>query len=247
VRLDQDLGKLFAHLDAKVGKGNYVVALSADHGVAPIPEQMEKTGADAGVLRLAAIHEAAEKALEQFNYPKPAVARVSSADVYFAPGIYARLKEDRPAMQSVIAGIRAVPGVLEVYRDDELSGRPATGSPARSAESLSYFPERSGDLLIVPKPYWLLDWTPLPAQRAYGTGHGTPYNYDQHVPLFLMGWGIQPGEYYAAATPADIAPTLAALCGITLSPRDGRILADAFSKPRTARTSAGASATSRKP
>jgi predicted AlkP superfamily pyrophosphatase or phosphodiesterase len=49
VRLDQDLGDLFANLDKKVGRGNYVVALSADHGVVPVPEDMQKTGVDAGV------------------------------------------------------------------------------------------------------------------------------------------------------------------------------------------------------
>jgi predicted AlkP superfamily pyrophosphatase or phosphodiesterase len=48
VQLDKDLADLFAHLDAKVGRGNYVVVLSADHGVVPVPEDMQKTGADAG-------------------------------------------------------------------------------------------------------------------------------------------------------------------------------------------------------
>ncbi len=235
VRLDHDLGELFAHLDAKVGRGNYVVALSADHGVAPIPEQMEKTGADAGVLHLDEIQEAIEKVLAQMAYPKPAVARVSSADVYFAPGVYARLKADPSAMEEVLAAVRAVPGVREVYRAEELSGRPATNSPTRNAEALSYFPGRSGDLLIVPKPYWLLDWTPRGKERNYGTGHGTPWNYDQHVPVLLMGWGIRPGQYFNHATPADIAPTLAALCGITLATRDGHVLADALTASAPAR------------
>src|SRR5439155_13349213 len=63
VRLDKDLGNLFAHLDSKVGRGNYVVALSADHGVVPIPEDMQTTGADAGLLRLPELQERIEKAL----------------------------------------------------------------------------------------------------------------------------------------------------------------------------------------
>ena len=228
-RLDRDLGDLFAHLDAKVGKGNYVVALSADHGVAPVPEQMEKAGVDAGFLHLADVEAAIEKALEPLNYPHPAVARVASADVYFAPGVYARLKEDPAAMRAVLDAVRGVPGVREVFRAEELAGRPATKDPFRSAESLSYFASRSGDLLIVPKPYWLLDWTPAGNERSYGTGHGTPYFYDQHVPVLFMGFGIKPGEYFGAATPADIAPTLAALCGITLSTRDGHALGQALS------------------
>ena len=229
-RLDKDLADLFAHLDVKVGKGNYVVALSADHGGTPIPEQMQKAGVDAGMLSLPAVHKAVEEALKPFSYPSPAVSTVSSADVYFAPDVYAKLKQDPAAMQAVLAAIRSVPGVLNVYRDDELRDRPPTKNPLHKAESLSYFPGRSGDLLIVPKPYWLLDYTPAGAQRTYGTGHGGPYYYDQRVPLLLMGWGIQPGEYPAAATPADIAPTFAALVGITLSSRDGHVLSDALAK-----------------
>jgi predicted AlkP superfamily pyrophosphatase or phosphodiesterase len=81
---------------------------------------------------------------------------------------------------------------------------------------------------MVPKPYWLMDSTPMGKTRPYGTGHGTPYNYDQHVPILLMGYGIRPGEYYREVTPADIAPTLAALCGITLASRDGHVLAEAL-------------------
>jgi hypothetical protein len=46
-----------------------------------------------------------------------------------------------------------------------------------------------------------------------------------------MGYGIQPGDYYREVTPADIAPTLASLCGITLAPRDGHVLAEALAKP----------------
>src|SRR4030095_6978558 len=74
IRLDKDLGELFAHLDAKVGRGNYVVALSADHGVVPTPEDMQKTGADVGVLHVPQIQEKIEKALEPFNYTRPAAA-----------------------------------------------------------------------------------------------------------------------------------------------------------------------------
>ncbi|GAC1680244.1 MAG: alkaline phosphatase family protein [Candidatus Acidiferrum sp.] len=230
VRLDKDLGELLEHLDKKVGRGNYVVALSADHGVVPVPEDLQKTGADAGVLHLPELQERIEKALEPFNYTKPAIARTSGSDVYFSRGIYERLKSDAAAMRAVMDAAQAQPGVAAVYRAEELQDRPATKSSLRDAFSAGYFPGRSGDLLIVPKAYWLLDSTPMGKNREYGTGHGTPYNYDQHVPLLLLGYGIQPGEYYGNATPADIAPTLASLCGITLAPRDGRVLAEALKK-----------------
>jgi predicted AlkP superfamily pyrophosphatase or phosphodiesterase len=230
VRLDQDLGELFATLDNKVGRGNYVVTLSADHGVVPVPEDMQKTGADAGVLHLPEVQERIEKALEPLNYPKPSVARISGSDVYFVPGVYEKLKGDAAGMNAVVDAAKSAPGVAEVYRAEQLADRPATQSPTRRAMADSYFPGRSGDLFIVPKPYWLMDGTPAGKARSYGTGHGTPYNYDQRVPILLMGYGIESGEYHGGVTPADIAPTLASLCGITLAPRDGRVLGEALAK-----------------
>jgi predicted AlkP superfamily pyrophosphatase or phosphodiesterase len=231
VTLDRDLAELFAHLDKKVGRANYVVAFSADHGVVPIPEDMAKTGADAGVLHLPELQEKIEKSLEPFNLAKPAIARIASSDIYFAPGVYDRMKDVGDALQAVSDAALSQPGAAAVYWAEEVQGRPATQNPIRSAIANSYFQGRSGDLVIVPKPYWLVDGTPAGKTRTYGTGHGTPYNYDQHVPILLMGYGIQPGDYYREVTPADIAPTLATLCGITLAPRDGHVLAEALAKP----------------
>jgi hypothetical protein len=195
---------------------------------------MQTTGADAGVLHLLEVQEHIEKALDSFNFAKPAVARITGSDVYFVPGVYEKLLHDHAAMQAVLDAALAQPGVAAVYRAEEVAGRPATQSPTLRAFANSYFPARSGDLFILPKPYWLMDGTPAGKTRSYGTGHGVPYNYDQHVPVLLMGFGIQPGQYFQPVTPADIAPTFAALCGITLSSRDGHILAEALKKPTEA-------------
>jgi predicted AlkP superfamily pyrophosphatase or phosphodiesterase len=230
IRLDEDLADLFSHLDAKVGRGNYIVALSADHGVGPIPQDMQSTGADAGVLHVQEVQERMEKALEPFNYKKPAVARITNTGVYFSSGIYDRLKTDALAMRAVLDAIRTEPGIAGVYRAEELQDWPDTHSPMRSAEAASYFPGRSGDLLLVPKPYWVISGLPAGKGRDHGAGHGTPYGYDQRVAALLMGWGIEPGTYFGRISPADIAPTLAALCGITLSSNDGRVLAEALMK-----------------
>ena len=228
IRLDKDLGNLFAHLDQKVGRGNYVVALSADHGVVPTPEDLQQAGFDSGLLHFPELKDKIDKALAPLNYPKPSVAFVNGSDIYFAPGIYDKLLHDHSAMQAVIEAALSQAGVAAVYRADELANRPATQSPLVRAFALSYFPGRSGDLFVVPKPYWLMDSTPAGQKRSYGTGHGVPYNYDQRVPVLFMGFGLQPGEYFQSITPADIAPTLAALCGITLAPHDGHVLSEAL-------------------
>jgi hypothetical protein len=177
------------------------------------------------------LQERIEKVLEAFKYRKPTIARINGSDIYFAPGVYENLQHDRAAMQSVLDTALSQPGVAAVYRAEELRDRPATQSPTLRAFAYSYFTGRSGDLFILPKPYWLVDGTPAGKTRSYGTSHVSPYNYDQHVPVLLMGFGIQPGQYFQPVTPADIAPTFAALCGITLSSRDGHILSGALKKP----------------
>jgi len=230
-RLDKDLGELFAHLDKTVGRGNYVVAFTADHGVVPIPEDLLKTGMDAGWLNVEEVKQHIEKSLEPFSFPKPALAEVGAGDIYFTPGTYDKLKADPAAMRAALDAIESFPGVAHVYRAEQLEDRPATQSPLRAAEADSFFKSRSGDLLIVPKPYWPWDFSSSGKPRQYGTTHGTPYYYDQRVPVLFMGFGIQPGEYFQAITPADIAPTLASLCGITLASRDGHALAEALRKP----------------
>lgn len=231
IRLDRDLAALFAHLDRSVGRGNYVVALSADHGVAPTPEDIQSTGVDAGILRLTEVQERIERVLGSFDYPHAPVARITSNDIYFAAGVYERLKADPKAMAAVLEAIKGTPGVEAVYRAEDLADRPATHNPLRDAAATSYFAGRSGDLSIVPRAYWFVDHAGEPRAGGHGASHGTPWNYDQHVPVLFMGFGIKPGQYFDAITPADIAPTLATLCGVTLASRDGHALGEALLTP----------------
>jgi predicted AlkP superfamily pyrophosphatase or phosphodiesterase len=226
--LDRDLGTFFDHLDKSVGRGNYVVAFSSDHGVAPIPEELHKKAVEAGRLNVEEVKSRIEQALEPLHFTTPIVSEIGGANVFFSPGTYAKLKSDPPALQAVLEAIQSSPGVAHVYQAEEVEDRPATQNPMRSAEAAGYYKSRSGDLLIVPKPYWVFDYSKPGKPVRGGTSHGTPYYYDQRVPVILMGWGIRPGNYFERSTPADIAPTLAALCGITLSTRDGRTLQEAL-------------------
>jgi len=230
VHLDGDLADLFAHLDKKVGRGNYVVALSSDHGVVPTPEDIQKTGIDAGIFRLTDLQERMEKALEPFHFSKPAIAQIATNEVYFSADVYEKLRENDKAMRAVLDAALAQPGVAAVFRAEDVQNRPATQSPIQAAVANGYFPRRSGDLFIIPKPYWFMDRSPANKARSYGTSHSTPYNYDQHVPILLMGFGIRHGKYFDPVTPADMAPTLAVLCGITLATRDGHHLVEALQK-----------------
>jgi predicted AlkP superfamily pyrophosphatase or phosphodiesterase len=229
VRLDRALGRLLARLDARVGQDKYVVALSADHGVPPIPEEMKAAGFDAGWLNTNDAEARIEKMLEPYATGKPAVMEVGEGDVYLAPSVYERIRRDPDGMRAVTKSFATIPGVARVFRGEALVNRPASDDPFLRAAVTSFFPGRSGDFFLILKPYWQPEFIGRDGRRGYATTHGSPYVYDQRVPILLAGFGIRRGEFLNAATPADIAPTLASLCGITLAARDGRVLSEALS------------------
>jgi predicted AlkP superfamily pyrophosphatase or phosphodiesterase len=225
-RLDRTLGRLLAHLDARVGRGRYALALSADHGVAPIPEQSKADGLDAGRLEPAKIAERVSEALVPFLGAGRHVADMNYTNLFFASGVFEKLLENPAAMQTAIATIAAEPGVLRVIRAETLKDAAATGDPVMRAAALSYHPVQSGDLIMIPKPYWIAS---LDAST-----HGTMQPYDQRVPVLVYGAGVKGGVYKAAATPADIAPTLARLAGVVFPETDGRPLVEAMVRDETA-------------
>jgi predicted AlkP superfamily pyrophosphatase or phosphodiesterase len=113
--------------------------------------------------------------------------------------------------------------VARVLWAPDLASTTATDDALIVRARKSYMAGRSGDITLVVKPNWMTAST--------GTTHGSPYDYDTHVPIAFMGAGIAPGKYPAAATPADIAPTLAALTGIKLPHADGHALREALAAP----------------
>jgi len=227
-RLDKDLGELLTHLDHKVGRGNYVVALTGDHGVSPIVEDLQQAGIGAPVISIPALQERIEKALEPLHVVSPAIAKMTGNDVYFASGVYGELQKNPAAMQAVKDAVMSVKGVAAVYSADDLKDGQRSLFNPRNAAELSYYPGRSGDLYVLQQPFGEFDGDNDPVGSKKGASHGTPYYYDQRVPILMMGFGVKHGEYFDPATPADIAPTFAALTGITLSTRDGRALSEAL-------------------
>jgi predicted AlkP superfamily pyrophosphatase or phosphodiesterase len=220
IRLDRTLGDLFAGLDRLAGPGHYVVALTADHGVAPIPERQQQLGVDAGRIPNATVLNAVEEVTTSVLGSGKHVARLINGELYFESGVYSGLRQRPGALRAVQTAVEAVPGVSATFTRDQLAGsEPVAGSVSRQLAA-GYFERRSGDLFIVLRPYWLFG-------TGAGSGHGTVYRYDTHVPVLLMGQGITAGEYLTPASPLDIAPTLAFLAGITLPHAQGHVLADA--------------------
>ena len=221
-RLDVALGELFDALDARVGRGRYVVALSADHGVSPIPERAVAEGIDAGRTMRDSLPADLEALLTERHGPGPYVASLEGWDLYFVPGVYETLLNRPGDFDAVLGLIKRAPGMWRVYRADQLRQGNNTADPITRAVGLSFFEGRSGDLILIPKPYWI--------GQGYAATHGSPYHYDTRIPVVFYGAGIAPGHHSTASTPADIAPTLAHLAGVTLPEPDGRILIEALAQ-----------------
>ena len=226
-RLDRTIGSLLAHLDRRVGAGRYVVALSGDHGVSPIPEQITAAGLDAGRQPRGPIGEIVETVLGQAFGAGKHIARLSGGEIYLAPATAARIREAPAVRAELVEKLSALPGVARVFFADQLANRRPADDRDALAAALSFVPGRSGDIIVVARPNWFFVAGDGSLQPGSAATHGTLADYDRRVPLVLYGFGIRPGEQLRAVTPADIAPTLAFLCGVTLAKPDGEVLAEA--------------------
>jgi predicted AlkP superfamily pyrophosphatase or phosphodiesterase len=214
-RLDNTVGLLFDRLDAIVGKDQWVAALTADHGVTPIPEQLVAEGKDAGRINGGALVDAIEQTLKPALGEGRHVTVLNTNDIYFEPGIYDKMLKSRHLTTAVVAAIASRPGILRVFRSEEIRGAANSRDPLLRAAALSYVPGRSGDLVFATKPGWMIS--------AAGTTHGSANADDQRVPMLFYGRGVKPGRYQDPATPADLAPTLAALSGLAMNAEGHRL------------------------
>jgi arylsulfatase A-like enzyme len=219
-RADVAIGRLLDVLDHEVGRERYVVAWSADHGVARIPEQVVAEGGQAG--RLGSLSQLATGLLQWTLGPGRHVGLGDGSELALTPAALARLREKPEVKALLMSALAAAPGAAKVFDREMLSGTDPTVDPDLKAWRLSFVPDRSGDFAVVMKPGWVYD--------ALGANHGSQNPYDQRVPVGLFGAGIRQGLYTTAATPADIAPTLAALAGISLPDAQGRVLTEALER-----------------
>lgn len=211
--VDQAIGRLLSHLDASVGPGGYVVAFSTDHGVSPVPESLGDAG---GRLVSAEIRKIVEAALDEAWGDAAHVVDVIGSDVYLSDTARARLAGDAAGIAAIRARLGAHRAVVEVMTARELERASESADPMTRARGLSYFPGRSGDLLVVLRENF--------TSSTDAASHGTEHAYDRRVPVILFGTRFERGRFSGAASPLDIAPTLAGLTGVTLDRAYGRSL-----------------------
>jgi predicted AlkP superfamily pyrophosphatase or phosphodiesterase len=208
--LDADLGAFLAVLD-KTGV-DYVVTLTADHGGMDLPER----------ARLQGVPDAAriDPALKPNAMGKRVAAEMGLADSVFAsdwyltPSVPAARRAEALAIAERI--LRASPQVAEVFTAAEVAAHPLPSGPAEGWSILdrqraSYFPGRSGDLMVTLKEHI----TPIadPVSGSVAT-HGSAWDHDRNVPILFWWKGIAPEDRADSAKTVDIMPTLASLIGL---------------------------------
>ncbi|HTU20591.1 MAG TPA: alkaline phosphatase family protein [Gemmataceae bacterium] len=213
LRTDIIVRELLVTLDRQVGKGHYLLVLTADHGVCPLPEATRRRG-DAALrintttlLKKAGVHLSAT-----FHVPAEDNRWLETNGapwLYLNRALLARRHLKQSEVEAALAGwLARQPGILRAYtRSQLLAGIPAEDAIGQKVLR-SFFPERSGDVCLIVKPNYLLTtW-------LTGTNHGTPHAYDTHVPLLVYGAGVRPGVRREAVTPLAAAGILARAIGI---------------------------------
>lgn len=209
LHLDRALQDFFADLDAKVGKGRYVIVLTSDHGFMPVPEYSQSIGKGGGRLStselLARINAEVSK-----TFGPGAWLRGSSGNGFLLnhPLISER-KVDAKALATAIRDLmRQEPGIAQAWLKAEVKAGLPAGTPFADLLQNHLIDDLSPDIITVQARYWQY------GSRQSGTTHGTPHDYDTHVPLMVHAPGYPTGQVDTRVAVNDIAPTLAKMLGI---------------------------------
>ena len=207
LRFDRAVEKLLQDLEKKFKPGELVVAFTADHGAAPIPEEAMQKSLLAGRVRKGIVKDTVQKALSQFYSTQGEwVAALEDPSVYISPKMIAQSKAD-PAQVEEVAGraVLEIPGVIGYFTRTQMMRGWVPPTDVATAVVRSYFPSRGGELVLVMAPFYF--WGKY-GEKEQGTSHGSFYRYDTEVPMVFWGQPFHPGEY-GVIDQVDFAATLA--------------------------------------
>ena len=210
LRLDKDLGDFLNFLNEKVGEGQYLVFLSADHGAAHVPAFLKEHKVPAGNVNINGMFTEMNKSLKEKYGVDELVADMVNYQVYLNHSVINTSKlNEKEIRKWVIDYLLKQAGIERVFELDALS---ETNLPAKVKNMLTngYYPARSGDIQLILQPQWLEGF------ESGGTTHGLWNPYDAHIPLLWYGWNIKQGRSNREINMTDIAPTIAAMLHIQM-------------------------------
>ena len=204
LRLDQEIARLLKALDQQVGKGNYTVFLTADHGASEVPLYLAEHQAPAGAQAHATLNQGAAAYLNEQLGPDKWIESERNNMYYLNRPLIARRKLELGRVQQLLAAyLREQAGIVQVSTTTDLLTQGYTTGLEQKLQNGLYYP-RFGDVRFELAPGWT--W-----ELGVGATHGSGYTYDTHVPLLWFGAGIRPGVSYEYHPVTDVAPTAAML------------------------------------
>jgi len=216
---DRIMKELLDYLDARVGKGRYVIGVSADHGVCPIPEVARRQGKKAGRIPPELFTSGAAGFLQEkfgTGVKLPWIEAVAAGNIYLNRAVLAEQRLKAADVEKELAGwLSRQPGIQVAYTRTQLMAGALVDDPLGESVRFSFHPERSGDVLFAVRPYHLVSpAVSSPRLAAYRTTHGSPHPYDTHVPLLIYGPGIRPGTHSERVQPQSLPAILCRALGI---------------------------------
>lgn len=207
IRLDRDLERIFKYLDSKVGKGEYTVFLTADHGAINVPAYLEDQKIPAGYLNKSEMQSELAEFIKYKYGSTDLIKNYSNNQLFLDHKVIQNLDLSLKEVQETLANELLLSGDMDkVYTAYQMRNNEyTTGIPYIIQNG--YNMKRSGDVLMVPKP-GNIDYS------RTGSTHGSAQIYDTHIPLLFYGKGIKPGSTTQRTEIPDIAPTIATLLGI---------------------------------
>ncbi|MEJ2905936.1 alkaline phosphatase PafA [Pedobacter panaciterrae] len=209
LRLDKDLEQFFNYLDTKIGKGNYLVFLSADHGAAHVPGFMTENKLPGGLFNDSPVIKSLNTTIEEKFKVKKAIITSTNSQFYFNHQAIKDANADFDAIKALtIATIKEQDGVMDAVDLTKLASS-TLPEPIKKAITNGYNARRSGDV------YYILKSNYFEGGKT-GTTHGAWFPYDSHIPCVFMGWNVKPGKTNKTHYMTDIAATLAAMLHIQM-------------------------------
>lgn len=210
LRLDKELADFLKYLDGKVGKGNYLLFLTADHGAAHNPTFAKDHKMPGGVLDDADIMKQINEAIEKRFSIKSAIEQVINYQLYLNNDVIAESKSSSTEVrQFIIQELLKYSGIAKAF-EIGAAATPMLPSDLQRMVVNGYHQKLSGDIQFVFQPQWFDSWS------TKGTTHGVWSPYDSHIPLLWFGWNIKPGKLTRKVYMTDIAPTIASLLKVQM-------------------------------
>lgn len=209
LRLDLNIARLLRELDENVGRDNYVVFLTSDHGAADVPSYLQSVKIPAGNFQTTPFRKKVLAKVEAVYGENEFIANISNNQIFFN---YEKLEEegvDAEDLEKLISRY-----ILQIDMIDKVITRSQLHNPAFSKDIAfliqnGFDQKRSGDIIYILEP------AVIPTTSLTGTTHGSGLTYDTHAPLIFYGNGIKKGSTALRSEIIDIAPTVAVLLGIS--------------------------------